>query len=67
MEQGLINPNVSAEDFFYAGDTFTVKDYDNFFMDGLMDDGSEFGYKVEVVSIDEGNDGPTASIRITAE
>ena len=67
MEQGLINPNVSAEDFFYAGDTFTVKDYDNFFMNGLMDDGSEFGYKVEVVSIDEGNDGPTACIRITAE
>ncbi|MBR3808291.1 MAG: hypothetical protein IKJ15_07995 [Lachnospiraceae bacterium] len=67
MEQGLINPNVSAEDFFYAGDTFTVKDYDNFFIDGLMDDGSEFGYKVEVVSIDEGNDGPTACIRITAE
>lgn len=59
---------MKADDLFYEGDTFTVEDYDEFFYNGLMDDGSVFGYTVQIVSI--GNDAngiPTATIRITAQ
>lgn len=61
-----LNPIVSAEDFFYSGDTFRVEDYDEFFTGGLMDEGVPFGYTVEVVSITAGET-PTATIRITAQ
>lgn len=61
-----LNPLVTAEDFFYAGDSFTVEDYDEFFNNGLMDEGIPFGYSVEVVSITAGEN-PTATIRITAQ
>ena len=38
------------------------------FYEGLMDDGSEFGYVVEVVSIDTDENGEkTATIRVTAK
>lgn len=59
---------LSKDDFFYAGDKFDVADYKEFFYEGLMDDGSEFGYVVEVVSIgtDE-NDEKTATIKVTAK
>lgn len=63
-----VDPVLKADDLFYEGDTFTVEDYDEFFYNGLMDDGSVFGYTVQIVSI--GNDAngiPTATIRITAQ
>ena len=63
-----LNPQLTKEDLFYAGATFTVDDYDEFFNDGLMDDGSAFGYTVEVVSIGTDASGVhTATIRITAK
>lgn len=58
---------INASDFFEAGDVFSTEKYSKFFTNGLMDDGSEFGYKVEIISIDKNADTPTATIRITAE
>lgn len=56
---------LTKDDLFDAGDVFSVETYGEFFADGLMDDGSEFGYTVEVVSIDRDSDGAyTATIRI---
>ena len=59
---------LSKDDFFYAGDKFDVADYKEFFYEGLMDDGSEFGYIVEILSIGTNNSGEkTATIRVTAK
>ena len=60
-------PLVSAQDFFYAGDSFRMEDYEAFFLDGKMDEGIPFGYTIEVLSITNGAKGPEATIRITAE
>lgn len=61
-------PTLRAEDLFYEGDTFTAAAYDQFFYHGLMDNGMELGYRVDILSIGtdaEGN--PTATVRITAD
>ena len=59
---------VSAEDLFYAGDVFDAADYDEFLIDGLMDNSMEFGYIIEVVSIDTDAAGETtATVRITRQ
>lgn len=56
------------EDLFQAGDVFTAESYSEFLTDGRMDDGSEFGYSVEIVSIGTDAGGhTTATIRITAK
>ena len=60
-------PLVTAQDFFYAGDSFRMEDYDAFFLNGKMDEGIPFGYTIEVLSITNGANGPEATIRITAE
>lgn len=41
------------EDLFVAGDVFDAADYGQFLVDGRMDDGSEFGYTIEVVAADK--------------
>lgn len=63
----LDNPrtNLMAEDLFYAGDVFEAEAYDEFFYHGLMDSTEEFGYIVEIVSIDA--EAPSATVRITAK
>lgn len=58
--------NVEAEDFFYAGDVFTAETYSTFFADGKMDDGTPFGYRIEVVSV-TGGANPAATIRVTRQ
>ena len=55
------------EDFFGQGDVFDAADYSEFLVDGLMDDRSEFGYTIEIVSIDENDGSPTATVRITRQ
>ena len=51
-----------------AGDVFTAEKYSEFLTNGKMDDGSEFGYSVEVVSIDRDAAGEyNAVIRITRQ
>ena len=50
----------------FSSIVFTVEKYSEFFYQGLMDDGSEFGYEIKVVSIDEDANGESkAVIRIT--
>lgn len=52
---------ISKDDFFEAGDIFTAESYDEFLCKGKMDNGAEFGYSIEVVSVTK--DG--ATLRIT--
>ena len=56
---------ISQEDFFRAGDKFTMEKYSEFFDNGLMDFGDEFGYEIEVVSITGTGSDAKAKIRIT--
>ncbi len=44
---------ITANDFFYKGDTFQIKKYKEFFGNGVMNDGSEFPYTITVKSIND--------------
>lgn len=58
----------SEDDLFKAGDVFTAESYDEFLYEGRMDDGSEFGYEIKVVSIEQDENGDyKAVIRITRQ
>ena len=57
--------NTAPDDFFYEGDSFHAKDYDQFLINGRMDDGSEFGYTIKVISIEGSGEDAQAVIRIT--
>lgn len=46
--------NVSKNDFFEAGSSFSVEKYRKLFKDGLMDDKSTFPYTINVKSISDG-------------
>lgn len=59
------NTNASSQDFFYAGDSFDAEDYGEFLIDGKMDDRSEFGYTIDVLSITGSGADAQAVIRIT--
>lgn len=59
------NGALVKEDLFAAGDSFDVADYKEFFVNGRMDDGKEFGYTVKIVSIEQVNGEYTAVVRIT--
>lgn len=58
-----LRTQLSAQDLFKAGMSFSVDAYNQFFDDGKMNDGSEFGYTITVVSVSE----QEAVIRITAK
>lgn len=55
---------LQKNDLFAAGDRFDAEEYTEFFHNGLLDDRTDFGYILEIVSIEKG-DTPTAVIRIT--
>lgn len=58
--------NLSAEDLFFDGDVFRAEDYTAFLSNGLMDNGQEFGYTIEIVRINCDASGEyTAQLRIT--
>ena len=61
-----LRTNLTEEDLFKAGDSFTVESYGEFFDDGKLDDGTAFGYKIEIVSVTKG-ESPTATVRITRQ
>jgi hypothetical protein len=61
-----LRTQLMAEDLFRAGSSFTVEAYDEFFGDGRMDDGTAFGYRIDVVGITAGDE-PEATIRITRQ
>lgn len=52
---------LSNNDLFYAGESFSMAKHKGFFLNGLMDDKTEFPYTITVVSID----GDEATIRIS--
>ena len=56
---------VTDDDFFKAGDVFTTDKYKAFFFEGMFDDGSDFGYSIEVVSITGSGEDAKAVIRVT--
>lgn len=57
------NTEFTAKDLFRAGDSFCAEQFPEFFYNGKMDNGYDFGYTVEIVSVTEG-EAPTATIRI---
>lgn len=58
--------NLCADDLFQAGDVFTAENYSEFLTDGKMDDGSSFGYTIQIVSVGKDASGAySATIRIT--
>ena len=57
----------TAEDLFMAGDTFSLKDYSQFFYNGVLDFSKDFGYSISVVSITGKGESAKAVIRITGE
>ncbi len=46
---------------------FTLDKYSDFFYEGVLDDGKDFGYKIEIVSITGSGDDAEAVIKITRE
>lgn len=62
-----LRTRIAKEDFFQAGDTFTLEKYSEFFKDGLMDFGDDFGYEIEIVSISGTGSDAKAKIRITRQ
>ena len=60
-----LRTQLAPQDFFRTGDVFDAARYSAFLTDGLMDDGSEFGYTIEIVGIEEDGAESTATIRIT--
>ena len=59
--------DVTAEDFFKAGDEFTVQKYGEFFKDDKFDNGEEFGYSIKVESISGSGKDAKAVIKITKQ
>ncbi len=59
------NTALAAADLFVAGDSFDAEEYSEFLLNGRMDNGEEFGYKIEIVSIEQISGEYTAVVRIT--
>jgi len=62
-----LRTNLQKNDLFKAGDTFTMSKYSQFFENGLMDYGDDFGYSIKVVSITGSGSKAKAVIRITRQ
>ena len=58
---------IMPEDFFKAGDVFTVEKYGEFFIDNKFDNGEEFGYSISVESITGSGADAKAVIKITKQ
>lgn len=58
-----LRTELTAADLFQAGDVFQAEEYSQFLTNGRMDDGSEFGYTVTIVSVSS----ETAVIRVTRQ
>lgn len=58
---------LTLNDLFYAGDSFSMESHGAFFADGRMDDGSDFGYIIEIVDIYEAEGETFATVRITRQ
>lgn len=56
---------VDYNDLFYAGDSFSADEYTEFFYEGKMDNGMDFGYTITVKEIVENGADSTATIVIS--
>ena len=56
--------SIESNDFFKQGDTFKMNEYKEFFYEGLMDSGFEFGYTITIKEINTGEN-PYAIITIS--
>lgn len=55
-----LRTQLMPEDLFQAGDSFSLQSHHEFFLDGKLDDGTDFPYTIEVVSV-----GEEAVVRVT--
>lgn len=62
-----LRATINDSDFFKQGSTFTMDKFSEFFCDGRMDEGSNLGYKIEVVSITGTGKDAKAVIKVTRE
>ena len=62
-----LRTDLKPQDLFRAGDRFDAAGYGEFLQDGRMDDGSEFGYIIEILRIDGTGADATATVRITGK
>lgn len=62
-----LRTQLNTSDLFKEGDLFSLERYKEFFVDGKLDNQSDFGYIVEIVDINENQENSTATIRITRE
>lgn len=63
-----LRPRLAAEDLFGEGDVFTPERFGEFFPGGRMDDGTAFGYTVEILSLGADETGEiTATVRVTRQ
>jgi hypothetical protein len=60
-----LRPQIMPEDFFRAGDTFTLESYGDFFFEEKTDCEMDFGYSIRVISITGHGENAQAVIRIT--
>lgn len=57
--------SIESNDFFKQGDIFNMNDYKEFFYEGLMDSGLEFGYTIKIKEINSTSENPYAIITIS--
>lgn len=63
-----LRTQLSREDLFQTGDVFTATRYAEFLQNGCMDDGTPFGYRIEIVRVGTDETGAcTATIRVVRE
>ncbi len=65
LECPEFRPWIEPQDLFKKGDAFNISDYSDFFYNGAMDDGTDFGYEIEVLSITGSGSDAKAEIKIT--
>lgn len=58
---------LESSDFFGAGSTFDMAKYASFFDGGVFDNGMDFGYKIEIVSITGEGENAQATVRVTRQ
>ena len=56
---------INQSDFFQTGDVFTADAYSGFFYKGKMDQGVDFNYSIEIVSVTGAGSNAKATIKIT--
>lgn len=64
-DKNNLRPNLLPQDFFHAGDVFTLESYRSFFFEGKTDCGMDFGYSIRVISISGHGENAQAVIRVT--